>query len=82
MFVKIPGTFLRKYASTPVEARRMAVQWLEKERVDSHVDIYPTRESTMALGYVQKMYGGKYMYVIYGPPETHLEIYKNGKLKK
>ena len=82
MFVKIPGTFLRTYASTIVDARKKAVLWLGKEKAESHVDIYKKRDDEMAYGYVQKLNGGVYMWVEYGPPERHIEIYRNGKLKR
>ena len=82
VFVKIPGTFLREYAKSLTEARRKAVEWLQKERIESHVDVYRKRDDKMAIGYVIKQYGDVYMWVRYGPPEVHEEIYKNGKVKK
>lgn len=82
VFVKIPGTFLREYSASMVDARKKAVDWLQKERIESHVDIYKNRDDKMAIGYVIKQYGDTYMWVIYGPPEVHKAIYKNGKIKR
>lgn len=81
VYVKIPGMFLRKYSANMIDARKKAVEWLEKEHVESHVDIYKKREDTMAIGYVIKQING-YMWVEYGPPEVHKAIYKNGKIKR
>jgi hypothetical protein len=82
VFVKIPGTFLRQHSATMTDARKKAIDWLKKERIESHVDIYKKRDDDMAIGYVIKQYGDEYMWVAYGPPEVHKALYKNGKLKR
>lgn len=81
VYVKIPGMFLRKYSATMTDARKKAVDWLEKEQPESHVDIYKKRDDSMAIGYVIKQING-YMWVEYGPPMVHKDMYKNGKIKR
>ena len=45
------------------------------------MDIYKKRDDSMAIGYVIKQING-YMWVEYGPPMVHKDMYKNGKIKR